>query len=290
MGVTGARDAVSDAAPELVGRVRAVSDIPVGVGLGVRSREQAAQIAGLRRRRHRRFGAGVRAWLRGVARGARTDRGTRRRCARRSVRLMTTPMPLAYFPSPPQGCVAPRAVADPGLRAVHHHRHRGRAVDRRPALGGPRRRARRHLRHRAVGGAVRVGRRPALPPGHRLADLLGSGRGRDSVRRCASGTAAWASGARSHSVVSARGSAAGVAGFRCPPSATRSRRESFWRRRSAGSATTSTRNCTAGKRRCRGGWRSSTGATRRGTSIRIRSTASRRGRSRWSCSRRSCTN
>jgi tryptophan synthase alpha chain len=45
MGVTGARDAVSRAAPELVGRVKAVSDIPVGVGLGVRSREQAAQIA-----------------------------------------------------------------------------------------------------------------------------------------------------------------------------------------------------------------------------------------------------
>lgn len=45
MGVTGARDAVSVAAPELVARVRKVSDIPVGVGLGVRSREQAAQIA-----------------------------------------------------------------------------------------------------------------------------------------------------------------------------------------------------------------------------------------------------
>ena len=46
MGVTGARDAVSNAAPELVSRVKAVSDIPVGVGLGVRSREQAAQIGG----------------------------------------------------------------------------------------------------------------------------------------------------------------------------------------------------------------------------------------------------
>jgi tryptophan synthase alpha chain len=45
MGVTGARDAVSQAAPELVRRVRAISDIPVGVGLGVRSAEQAAQIA-----------------------------------------------------------------------------------------------------------------------------------------------------------------------------------------------------------------------------------------------------
>lgn len=45
MGVTGARDVVSNAAPDLVRRVREVSDIPVGVGLGVRSREQAAEIA-----------------------------------------------------------------------------------------------------------------------------------------------------------------------------------------------------------------------------------------------------
>ncbi|MDP7702295.1 MULTISPECIES: tryptophan synthase subunit alpha [unclassified Mycobacterium] len=44
MGVTGARDAVSSAAPELVRRVKAVADIPVGVGLGVRSGAQAAQI------------------------------------------------------------------------------------------------------------------------------------------------------------------------------------------------------------------------------------------------------
>lgn len=44
MGVTGARDVVSHAAPELVERVKAVSDIAVGVGLGVRSGEQAAQI------------------------------------------------------------------------------------------------------------------------------------------------------------------------------------------------------------------------------------------------------
>jgi tryptophan synthase alpha chain len=46
MGVTGARDTISQAAPELVRRVKAISDIPVGVGLGVRSREQAARIAG----------------------------------------------------------------------------------------------------------------------------------------------------------------------------------------------------------------------------------------------------
>lgn len=45
MGVTGERDAVSNAAPELVRRVKEISDIPVGVGLGVRSRAQAAEIA-----------------------------------------------------------------------------------------------------------------------------------------------------------------------------------------------------------------------------------------------------
>lgn len=44
MGVTGARDAVSTAAPELVRRVKDVTEIPVGVGLGVRSRAQAAEI------------------------------------------------------------------------------------------------------------------------------------------------------------------------------------------------------------------------------------------------------
>ncbi|MFC4605356.1 tryptophan synthase subunit alpha [Rhodococcus kronopolitis] len=44
MGVTGARAAVSNMAPELVARVREHSDIPVGVGLGVRSGAQAAEI------------------------------------------------------------------------------------------------------------------------------------------------------------------------------------------------------------------------------------------------------
>ena len=44
MGVTGARDAVSNMAPELVRRVKEVADIPVGVGLGVRSGAQAAEI------------------------------------------------------------------------------------------------------------------------------------------------------------------------------------------------------------------------------------------------------
>jgi len=45
MGVTGARDAVSSMAPELCARIRAHSDIPIGVGLGVRDGAQAAEIA-----------------------------------------------------------------------------------------------------------------------------------------------------------------------------------------------------------------------------------------------------
>jgi tryptophan synthase alpha chain len=45
MGVTGARDQTSNAAPELVSRIRAASDIPIGVGLGVRNGAQAAEVA-----------------------------------------------------------------------------------------------------------------------------------------------------------------------------------------------------------------------------------------------------
>ncbi|MCH6171219.1 tryptophan synthase subunit alpha, partial [Pseudonocardia alaniniphila] len=45
MGVTGARDSVASVAPELVARCRAHTALPIGVGLGVRSGEQAAQVA-----------------------------------------------------------------------------------------------------------------------------------------------------------------------------------------------------------------------------------------------------
>jgi tryptophan synthase alpha chain len=45
MGVTGARTTVGDAASALVRRVRAVTDKPVCVGLGVSTREQAADVA-----------------------------------------------------------------------------------------------------------------------------------------------------------------------------------------------------------------------------------------------------
>jgi tryptophan synthase alpha chain len=46
MGVTGARASTSSAAPVLVERVRKVSDIPVGVGLGISNGAQAAEVAG----------------------------------------------------------------------------------------------------------------------------------------------------------------------------------------------------------------------------------------------------
>lgn len=45
MGVTGARTSVSSAAEDLVARIRTVSDLPVAVGLGVSTREQAKDLA-----------------------------------------------------------------------------------------------------------------------------------------------------------------------------------------------------------------------------------------------------
>ncbi|MBA2561234.1 MAG: tryptophan synthase subunit alpha [Propionibacteriales bacterium] len=45
MGVTGAREASSTAAPTLVERLRTVTDQPVGVGLGVSNAAQAAEVA-----------------------------------------------------------------------------------------------------------------------------------------------------------------------------------------------------------------------------------------------------
>ncbi|HEX5114998.1 MAG TPA: tryptophan synthase subunit alpha [Pseudonocardiaceae bacterium] len=45
MGVTGARDTVSSAAAPLVRRIRAHTDVPIAVGLGVRSGAQAAELA-----------------------------------------------------------------------------------------------------------------------------------------------------------------------------------------------------------------------------------------------------
>jgi tryptophan synthase alpha chain len=46
MGVTGARAQMSDAAPDLVRRARALTDLPIAVGLGVSTGEQARGVAG----------------------------------------------------------------------------------------------------------------------------------------------------------------------------------------------------------------------------------------------------
>ncbi|MCD6640207.1 MAG: tryptophan synthase subunit alpha [Nocardioides sp.] len=46
MGVTGARESTSDLAGPLVARTRATTDLPIGVGLGVSTRAQAAELAG----------------------------------------------------------------------------------------------------------------------------------------------------------------------------------------------------------------------------------------------------
>jgi tryptophan synthase alpha chain len=45
MGVTGAREATSDLAAPLVARTREVTDLAVGVGLGVSDGNQAAEVA-----------------------------------------------------------------------------------------------------------------------------------------------------------------------------------------------------------------------------------------------------
>jgi tryptophan synthase alpha chain len=46
MGVTGARDQMSSSAPGLVSRLRQLTELPIGVGLGVRDGAQAATVAG----------------------------------------------------------------------------------------------------------------------------------------------------------------------------------------------------------------------------------------------------
>ena len=111
MGVTGARDAVSVAAPELVRRVKAVSDIPVGVGLGCAVPRTGGGDRRLCGRGDRGVGVGVGVEGR-YCRGAVADRGTRRRCAAEDYCVTTTY--LAYIPEPAAGRLASRAVSRSG--------------------------------------------------------------------------------------------------------------------------------------------------------------------------------
>ena len=257
MGVTGARDAVSVAAPELVRRVKAVSDIPVGVGLGVRSREQAAQIGA--------YADGVivgsalvSALDGGPAGGPRADRRTGRRCATEDFGVTTTI--LASFPSPPQGVwhlgpIPIRAYALCILAGVDRRPvHRRQAVGARGGEPGASSTSRCGPSSSAWSA---VGSTTCSPTGRPTSALAARGSGRRSRSR----RVALASGVRSHSAASARGSAADGGVSRCRRSATRSHPESFWRRRSAESGTTSTRSCSAATPRCRGVWRSSSAST-----------------------------
>ena len=121
MGVTGARDAVSNAAPELVepgqGGLRhrrsesdwacgRVSRPPRSAATPTASSSGSALVSGARRR---------------VARDAGVDCRTRRRRAPAGFGIVTTTV-LAYIPEPAAGGVASRARPAPRLRAVHHHR------------------------------------------------------------------------------------------------------------------------------------------------------------------------
>ena len=105
---------------------------------------------------------------------------------------------------------------------------------------------------RALGGAVRPRRRPALPRDHRPRPLLRRGPARRS-RRSTSGAAASASGARS------RSARVGVVDRRAAqghPAAAGARRAGARRAGRAGDraagATGSTRSCSAGRPTCRG--------------------------------------
>jgi tryptophan synthase alpha chain len=72
MGVTGVRTSVGDAAKILVDRTRAVTEVPICVGLGVSTPEQAAQVA--------QFADGVivgSAFVRALAGGSNPDDGVR---------------------------------------------------------------------------------------------------------------------------------------------------------------------------------------------------------------------
>ena len=84
---------------------------------------------------------------------------------------MTTTI-LASFPSPSQGVwhLGPIPLRAYALFIIVGSDRR--IVHRQQALGGPRRRARRHLRHRPVGGPLRLDRRPAVPRAHRLDHVL----------------------------------------------------------------------------------------------------------------------
>jgi len=122
MGVTGARSVVSSAAPALVARVRQHSDIPVGVGLR-RSPASPTRSSWGRHwsRRPTRepppSGPWLGSWPTVCVAAARLP-WTREQHRRRP----------GVHPQPEPWRARPRPVPAPGVRRLHHPRHRGRRV------------------------------------------------------------------------------------------------------------------------------------------------------------------
>ena len=169
---------------------RASPTLPIGVGLGVRTGRQAAEVAGfadavivgsafVRAAESRWRGGRPASWPPNSPRARAPEElqqgdtpatqpqrchpaadGGRPPARARSRRERDV---LAYIPQPAAGGVVPRADPDPRLRAVHHRGHRRRRVVGREAVRRPRRPARPGHRRRGVRRAVRPRRRPALP-------------------------------------------------------------------------------------------------------------------------------
>ena len=271
--------------PNWCARVKAISDIP-----GRRRARGAFARAGradrrLRRRRHRRIGAGV-----GVERGHPRRAGIDRRVGRRSATedYSVTTSVLAFIPSPDQGVwhlgpVPLRAYALCIIAGIVAALIIG---DRRWV--GSRRQRRRHLRHRAVGGAVRLDRRPALSRHDRLADVL---RRRRRGIRCGPSNLG-----RRPRHLGRGGPRRRRRVDRLPqprhPAARLRRRDRARHRVGAGHRPPrqllQPGTLRAARRLCRGVWRSTSGATPPGCST--RSTACRPASSSTSSIRRSCTN
>ena len=154
MGVTGARDQVSAAAPELVARCRAITDLPLGVGLGVRTGEQAARDRRVRRRGDRRVG------VRQRGRTRRAGRGRRELAAELA----------AGIDRPPRGGANVRpARRDPLSRRPSRHRRRASGTSGRSRCG-PTRSASSSASSSPSGGAT-SGSSPAVAGRGRVTDI-----------------------------------------------------------------------------------------------------------------------
>ena len=253
---------VGSAAESLVARTREVTDLPVCVGLGVSTGAQAAEVGGVRRRRHRRVRPGAHARRgRHPRRGHRPSPGPRRRPRRRGPAqprkgddvMMLTALPLE-IPSPTRGSGTsgrcPSASTPCASSSASSSRSgspsRRLATARRQAGPGPRR--------RGLGRPVRHRRRPALPRHHHAR--------RPTSARAATRGRVQGLGGRPRHLGRHRARRAGRLD-RLPArtasasstSPTRRRPGSPSRRPSAGSATGSTTSSTAAPTTCRGACR-----------------------------------